>query len=56
VFERFFRAQTRGRKHDGSGLGLYIARGIVIAHGGRIWLDSKSARGTTVFFSLPSSR
>lgn len=56
VFERFFRAQTRGRKRDGSGLGLYIARGIVGAHGGRIWLDSKIARGTTVFFSVPSTR
>ncbi len=54
VFERFFRAHVRGRKRDGSGLGLYIARGIVSAHGGRIWLDSKSARGTTVFFSVPS--
>ena len=54
VFERFFRAQVRGRKRDGSGLGLYIARGIVSAHGGRIWLDSKTARGTTVFFSVPS--
>lgn len=56
VFERFFRAQIGRRKRDGSGLGLYIARGIVGAHGGRIWLDAKTNSGTTVCFSLPAGR
>lgn len=54
VFERFFRAPAGRRKRDGSGLGLYIARGIVGAHGGRIWLDAEVPGGTTVCFSLPA--
>ncbi len=52
VFDRFYRVPTGRRKHDGSGLGLYISRGIVSAHGGDIWLAPQS-RGTTVRFSLP---
>ena len=51
VFERFYRG--RGTNGEGSGLGLYIARGIVSAHGGRIWLDSDEPNGTTVYFTLP---
>jgi signal transduction histidine kinase len=55
VFERFYRAPVGKGKGDGSGLGLYIARGIVSAHGGRIWLDSDDAGGTTVLFYLPKN-
>ncbi len=54
VFERFYRGGNG--KSDGSGLGLYIARGIVNAHGGRIWLDSDEQKGTTVYFALPRAR
>jgi hypothetical protein len=39
----------------GSGLGLYIAKGIVHAHGGRIWAES-SASGATLSFTLPLTR
>ena len=41
-----------GRRH-GAGLGLPIARGIVEAHGGTIWIESAPGRGTTVRFTLP---
>jgi K+-sensing histidine kinase KdpD len=54
VFERFFQgngAKTSRRK--GTGLGLSICRGIVEAHGGKIWLESKPGKGTRFSFSLP---
>ena len=51
VFERFWQSsRTAGR---GSGLGLAIARGIVEAHGGRIWVESAPGRGSTFSFTLP---
>jgi signal transduction histidine kinase len=37
----------------GAGLGLFIARGIVVAHGGQIGAESEVGRGTTIRFSLP---
>ena len=49
VFQKFFRAPG-GR---GFGMGLSIARGIVEAHGGRIWIDGASGRGTIVRFTVP---
>lgn len=50
VFERYW--QERPVSHAGAGLGLYIARGIVEAHGGRIWAES-SPRGARLTFVLP---
>jgi signal transduction histidine kinase len=50
VFERFWMA-TPGKK--GTGLGLFIAKGIVDAHGGRIWVESQPGRGATFFVALP---
>jgi PAS domain S-box-containing protein len=51
VFERYWQAPET--KHRGSGLGLYIAKGIVDAHGGRIWVDSAQGRGSTFHFTIP---
>jgi signal transduction histidine kinase len=53
IFERYTRAQT-ARTVAGEGLGLYIAQGIVQAHGGRIWAESAGVgRGTTIQLCLP---
>jgi signal transduction histidine kinase len=54
IFERFYRGEkSRSRQHGGAGLGLAIARGLVLAHGGRIWAESAAGVGTTVSFTLP---
>jgi signal transduction histidine kinase len=50
VFDRYYQAQRRNR--DGIGLGLSIARGIVEAHGGRIWVESEEGKGSTFSFTL----
>jgi two-component system sensor histidine kinase KdpD len=51
VFDKFFRLSTAT---GGVGLGLSIARGIVAAHGGRIWATNVGGRGVAVTFVLPS--
>ena len=57
VFDRFFQVSSPriGSRH-GAGLGLPIARGIVEAHGGTIWIESAPGQGTTVRFTLPAAR
>jgi len=51
LFDRFFKNDAGGTK--GTGLGLFIARGIVEAHGGRIWAANNTDRGATFYFTLP---
>jgi signal transduction histidine kinase len=54
VFERFYRVDNRlTRATSGAGLGLYICKIIVEAHGGHIWARRKAAEGSTFGFSLP---
>jgi len=54
MFERFWRAD-RARSTAGTGLGLAIARGIVEAHGGRIWAENRPQGGAQVSFTLPAA-
>lgn len=53
IFGRFWQARTSDRR--GIGLGLAIAKGIVEAHDGRIWVESDVGLGSTFYFTLPSA-
>jgi signal transduction histidine kinase len=53
IFERFGRVAKWER--SGLGLGLYISKCIVEAHGGKIWVESKSGQGSSFYFTLPGS-
>ena len=53
LFQRFYRASDGRKAEEGIGLGLYITRLLVEAHGGRIWVESEVGRGSTFYFTLP---
>ncbi|NOZ00006.1 MAG: PAS domain-containing protein [Chloroflexi bacterium] len=53
IFDRFYRAAQAVKQTKGAGLGLYLARAIVEAHGGRMWIDPKPNSGAHICFSLP---
>jgi signal transduction histidine kinase len=54
IFERYY--QAGAPESRGVGLGLFIAKGIVEAHGGRIWVESIAGEGSRFFFTLPFVR
>jgi PAS domain S-box-containing protein len=56
LFERFYRVERAEGSARGLGLGLYIARSLVEAHDGRIWVEATPQRGSTFAFTLPFRR
>ncbi len=52
IFERFYQGRTKVKHAAGSGLGLALAKKVVEAHGGRIWIESEKGKGATVRFIL----
>lgn len=54
IFERF--CQVIGNDHRGLGLGLYISKCLVEAHGGQIWAENTAAGGSAFFFTIPEAR
>jgi len=57
IFRRFYRIDNRLRREtQGSGLGLFLTRAIVEAHGGRIWVESQLGKGSRFVFTLPLGR
>jgi len=56
IFTKFFRADNAIiSEAEGSGLGLFICKNIIEAHGGRIWFESEKGQGTAFYFTLPAA-
>ena len=54
LFERYYRVKEAETNHiAGFGIGLYLCAEIIILHGGKIWVESKTGEGSTFFFTLP---
>jgi signal transduction histidine kinase len=57
IFTRFYRAPSAVKMQtEGSGLGLYLVKAIVEAHGGKVWFESDKGKGSTFYFSIPVPR
>jgi signal transduction histidine kinase len=56
LFNRFYQTQEMVLgKTRGTGLGLTICKGLVEAHGGKIWMESQAGQGSKFIFSLPAA-
>jgi two-component system sensor histidine kinase KdpD len=56
IFERYYRLSQNAERVPGTGLGLHIAKNIIDAHGGNIWVESRPGEGSEFFFTLPTER
>jgi K+-sensing histidine kinase KdpD len=56
VFDRFYRSSNAIRQTKGAGLGLYLAKAIIEAHEGRMWVDTEYSKGAKICFSLPIAK
>jgi two-component system sensor histidine kinase KdpD len=56
IFDKFFRGRRYRFETKGTGMGLAIAKGIVEAHGEKIWVESEPGQGSAFYFSLPPAR
>lgn len=54
IFNRFYRVAKTAGNTEGLGLGLYICKGIMEAHSGKIWVESKAGKGATFYISFPA--
>ncbi len=54
IFDKFYRSHRSNVQVGGTGLGLYLCKSIVSAHGGVIWVKSKEGKGTTIGFTIPT--
>jgi len=54
IFDRFYRVETAlSRRTQGAGLGLYLVKSVIEAHGGQIWVEGNEGQGSTFVFTLP---
>ncbi len=55
LFQKFFQASNQDGVQKGTGLGLVISKGIIEAHGGKIWVEDNKPKGTKFVFSIPTN-
>ena len=54
IFEHFYRVDNAStRKTQGAGLGLFLVKAVIEAHGGRVWVDSQPGKGSQFNFTIP---
>mgnify|MGYP000863314543 FL=1 len=53
LFQKFYQASNQNGIKRGTGLGLFISKGIIEAHGGKIWVENNSPKGSRFIFTLP---